>query len=236
MLESLQNYLMTSVFLKLLIAAFLGSFIGLERDMHGRAAGLRTHLLVALGSALFMILSESIALHYANMSHSALRMDPSRIAAQIVTGIGFLGAGVIIKSGLTVRGLTTAASLWLTASIGMAIGAGYFLIALSTTFIGLFALVILNNLEKFYNKDSYRILEIYTNNKWKDKDILQLIERKWVKILYLDKEADYKTQHIKYTLTLKIRHKNATDKLSQNIISDIENSNIELFKIKWTHQ
>jgi putative Mg2+ transporter-C (MgtC) family protein len=96
---------------KLLLAAALGGLIGIERESHGRPAGLRTHVLVALGAALFTIISE----HY-----SGPRSDPSRISAQIVSGIGFLGAGTIIRQGSVIRGLTTAASLWTAAAIGMA--------------------------------------------------------------------------------------------------------------------
>ena len=99
--------------LRLLLAGVLGGLIGFERETHGRPAGLRTHILVSLGAALFTIVSG----HY-----SGPYSDPSRIASQIVTGIGFLGAGTIIRQGSIVRGLTTAASLWTTAAIGMAIG------------------------------------------------------------------------------------------------------------------
>ena len=121
------EYVLNSFVFKLVLASFLGAIIGFERDVHGRAAGLRTHLLVSLGSAVFMVLSESIAVSYSNqITYPLLRVDPSRIAAQIITGIGFLGAGAIIKSGMSIRGLTTAACLWLSAGIGMSIGAGYF--------------------------------------------------------------------------------------------------------------
>ena len=104
-----------TMILKLLLAGVLGGLIGFEREAHGRPAGLRTHILVSLGSALFTIVS---------LSYSGERSDPSRIASQIVTGIGFLGAGTIIRQGSIVRGLTTAASLWTTAAIGMAVGTG----------------------------------------------------------------------------------------------------------------
>jgi len=100
---------------RLLLAGVLGGLIGFEREAHGRPAGLRTHILVALGAALFTIVSDS---------YTGARSDPSRIASQIVTGIGFLGAGTIIRQGSIVRGLTTAASLWTTAAIGMAVGSG----------------------------------------------------------------------------------------------------------------
>jgi putative Mg2+ transporter-C (MgtC) family protein len=116
------------VLLRLFVAAVLGGAIGFERELRERQAGLRTHLVVSVGSALFTLVS---AYGFANFG---LRVDPTRIAAQIVTGIGFLGAGAIIRQGLSVRGLTTAATLWLVAAIGMAAGAGYWEGALIATF------------------------------------------------------------------------------------------------------
>jgi putative Mg2+ transporter-C (MgtC) family protein len=116
------------VLLRLFVAAALGGAIGLERELRERQAGLRTHLVVCVGSALFTLVSAY------GFSDWGVRVDPTRIAAQIVTGIGFLGAGAIIRQGLSVRGLTTAATLWLVAAIGMATGAGYWDAALITTF------------------------------------------------------------------------------------------------------
>jgi putative Mg2+ transporter-C (MgtC) family protein len=107
------------VLLRLFVAAALGGAIGLERELRERQAGLRTHLVVSVGSALFTLVSA-----YGFHGFDG-KVDPTRIAAQIVSGIGFLGAGAIIRQGLSVRGLTTAASLWLVAAIGMAAGAGY---------------------------------------------------------------------------------------------------------------
>src|SRR5580765_588767 len=104
------------VLFRLAVAAGLGAAIGLERELDEKAAGLRTHMLVALGSALFTLVSAYGFSEFIGKDH--VSFDPARIAAQIVTGIGFLGAGVILRSGFTVRGLTTAASLWLVAAIG----------------------------------------------------------------------------------------------------------------------
>jgi putative Mg2+ transporter-C (MgtC) family protein len=101
-------------------AAGLGGLIGLERELDEKAAGLRTHLLVAVGAALFTLVGA-----YGFTEFPRGSVDPTRIAAQVVTGIGFLGAGVIFRQGFTVRGLTTAASLWLVAAVGVACGAGY---------------------------------------------------------------------------------------------------------------
>ena len=125
--------------LRLLLAAVLGAVIGFEREIHEHPAGMRTHLLVSLGSAAFTVLSI-----YGFPSGQGVSTDTSRVAAQIVTGIGFLGAGAIIKYGTSVRGLTTAASLWATAAVGMAVGAGWWVVALVTTAIVVFSLWPLN--------------------------------------------------------------------------------------------
>ena len=113
------------VLLRLLIAALLGGAVGLERELRERQAGLRTHLVVSVGSALFTLVSAYGFSEFVTTGGALVRTDPTRIAAQIVSGIGFLGAGAIIRQGLSVRGLTTAATLWLVAAIGMAVGAGY---------------------------------------------------------------------------------------------------------------
>jgi putative Mg2+ transporter-C (MgtC) family protein len=119
--------------LRLVVAAVLTGAIGLERELRERAAGLRTHMLVGLGSALFTIVSAYGWADFTFSNRSGVVFDPTRIAAQIVTGIGFLGAGAIIRQGLSVRGLTTAAGLWVVAAIGMAAGAGYYAAALIGT-------------------------------------------------------------------------------------------------------
>jgi putative Mg2+ transporter-C (MgtC) family protein len=122
------------------LAAGLGAAIGLERELREREAGLRTHLLVALGSALFTLVSAYAWSDWSFSNRSGIVFDPTRIAAQIVTGVGFLGAGAIIRQGLTVRGLTTAATLWAVAAIGMAVGAGYYSAAIITTVVVLVSL------------------------------------------------------------------------------------------------
>jgi putative Mg2+ transporter-C (MgtC) family protein len=117
--------------LRLAAAAGLGGAVGLERELREREAGLRTHLVVCVGAALFTLVS---AYGFEDFfTATGTRIDPTRIAAQIVSGIGFLGAGAIIRQGLSVRGLTTAATLWLVAAIGMACGAGYYDAALIAT-------------------------------------------------------------------------------------------------------
>lgn len=119
-----------------LAAALLGGAVGLEREIHGHQAGMRTHMLVALGSAVFTVLS----IYGFPTSLAMGATDPSRISAQIVTGIGFLGAGAILKDGANVRGLTTAASLWVVAAIGLAAGVGGYFVATAGAAIAIIAL------------------------------------------------------------------------------------------------
>jgi putative Mg2+ transporter-C (MgtC) family protein len=126
--------------LRLTLAAALGGLIGFERELREREAGLRTHLLVGVGSALFTIVGAYGFHDFLVSGGNVVRTDPTRIAAQIVTGIGFLGAGAIIRQGLSVRGLTTAATLWVVAAVGLAAGAGYYSGAIITTALVLLAL------------------------------------------------------------------------------------------------
>jgi putative Mg2+ transporter-C (MgtC) family protein len=130
----------TEILLRVGLAAVLGGAIGFERELREREAGLRTHLLVSVGAALFTLVSAYAWTDWQFSNESGLVFDPTRIAAQIVTGIGFLGAGAIIRQGLSVRGLTTAATLWVVAAIGMATGAGYYAAAVITTVLVLVSL------------------------------------------------------------------------------------------------
>ncbi|MEW5989913.1 MAG: MgtC/SapB family protein [Chloroflexota bacterium] len=130
--------------LRLLVAAGLGGVIGAEREIHNHPAGIRTHMLVALGAGLFTVLS-IFGFGLEGNGNPAL-VDPTRIAAQIVSGIGFLGAGAILKDGVVIRGLTTAASLWATAAVGMAAGAGEHILALVSAVIILVSLWPINAL------------------------------------------------------------------------------------------
>jgi putative Mg2+ transporter-C (MgtC) family protein len=151
--------------LRLALAAVLGGLIGVERELREREAGLRTHLLVALGSALFTIVGAYGFHAFLASGQAVVRADPTRIAAQIVTGIGFLGAGAIIRQGLSVRGLTTAATLWVVAAVGLAAGAGYYSAAVSTTALVLIALyplriVAFRILSRFRPEDGRLLIEL----------------------------------------------------------------------------
>jgi putative Mg2+ transporter-C (MgtC) family protein len=125
---------------RLFIAGLLGGAIGLERELRDQEAGFRTHLLVAVGSCVFTLVSAYAWTDWTFSTSRGLVFDPTRIAAQIVTGIGFLGAGAIIVRGISVRGLTTAATLWVVAAIGMAAGTAYYSVAIGATVLVLVSL------------------------------------------------------------------------------------------------
>jgi putative Mg2+ transporter-C (MgtC) family protein len=126
--------------LRLVVAAGLGGAVGLERELRDHEAGFRTHLLVALGACVFTLVSAYAWTDWTFSTREGIVFDPTRIAAQIVTGIGFLGAGAIIVRGINVRGLTTAATLWVVAAIGMAAGTGYYAVAVGATALVLVSL------------------------------------------------------------------------------------------------
>ena len=128
------------IFLRLAAALVAGGIIGYERERDSQPAGLRTHMILALGAALVMILSVNIGIKYGS--------DPSRLAAQVVSGIGFLGAGAILRFGFNVKGLTTASTLWTTAMVGMAIGYGYYLVSLFAVVITIIVLTLVERFEK----------------------------------------------------------------------------------------
>jgi len=219
---------------RIIVAAVFGAVLGLERDIHGRGAGLRTHLLVSSGSALFMILSTHVASFGVVIPHDFTKVsDPGRIAAQIVTGIGFIGAGVIIKEGFTIRGLTTAACLWIAAAIGMAAGAGLYLIAAATTVVSLFSLVGLRGLEGLYRKDVYRTLELTVTNSVEIARLMDVVRDREVMIIFWAITRNYETDTTVATMSLRLFYKGNADQLSRRIIEKLEQSRIPLKAIKW---
>lgn len=132
------------IIIRLVLSLILSGLVGLERQMHRRTAGLRTHILVSLGSCLIMLTSLYIFAIYKN----EVPLDPARIAAGVITGIGFLGAGTIIREREGVKGLTTAASLWVVAGIGLATGCGFYKAAVFTTILALLTLFFLKYIER----------------------------------------------------------------------------------------
>ncbi|HHY27127.1 MAG TPA: MgtC/SapB family protein [Desulfitobacterium dehalogenans] len=155
--------------LRLLLACVLGGIVGWEREKIHKPAGLRTHILVALGAALVTIVSM-----YAFTSFNYANKDPGRIAANIVTGIGFLGAGTIMREGTSVKGLTTAASIWVVAAIGMAVATGMYYSALITTFL------VFLTLDGFFEKLLFRnqqLLKVSITHEFKLREIGEIFER-----------------------------------------------------------
>jgi putative Mg2+ transporter-C (MgtC) family protein len=141
---SVENYEMV---LRMLAAVLAGGLIGFERNYHGRPAGFRTHTLVCAASSLLMLVTVYEA-HWVKVTADMVRLDPTRMAQGIMTGIGFLGAGVIIKEGMSVRGLTTAASIWITAAIGVLIGIGFYFAAGIATVLTLGVLSVFRWIER----------------------------------------------------------------------------------------
>lgn len=151
-----------TLLLRLLLASLLGGIIGLEREIHGRPAGFRTHLLVSLGSCLFCICSVEFYRIFGDFSGiNPIGVDPGRIAAQVVTGIGFLGAGAIIREKASIRGLTTAACLWVAAALGIACSIGLFYLAICVTAVALISLLLLKQVEKRLRRDTYLTVRIW---------------------------------------------------------------------------
>jgi putative Mg2+ transporter-C (MgtC) family protein len=152
----------TSVFFRLASSFFLTGLIGIEREHSNQPAGLRTHVLIGIGSTLFMLISIHLPQTYTDFPSG----DPARIAAQVVSGIGFLGGGAILKLGANIRGLTTAASIWSVAALGLAVGAGLYIAAFLTTVLILFTLISLDRIEKrFFPQLFLKTVRIYTRSR-----------------------------------------------------------------------
>ena len=155
-----------SIILKLFIASILGISIGLERELTQKWAGIKTHALVCVGSCVFTILS---IYGFSSFNSGTTAVDPTRIAAQIITGIGFIGGGTVLKHGSSVYGLTTAATLWIAASIGMAVGCGHYSLAVYTSISAILILVLIAKIEqttikKFIKKSKIFKIIVTCNN------------------------------------------------------------------------
>ncbi|WP_100012615.1 MgtC/SapB family protein [Lentibacillus sediminis] len=162
---------------RVLVALVLSGVIGFEREMNNHSAGFRTHILVGVGACLMMLLSLFGFVEFME-EYDNVRFDPARIPSYVISGIGFLGAGTIIVYGGTIRGLTTAASIWTVAGIGLVVGAGMYGPAVFTTLIILLSLVFLNNFEKMFTKSrSSSMIEIVALNDLKIQDVVTIVEK-----------------------------------------------------------
>ncbi len=175
------------IILRLLLGTLLGGIIGFERQTHGRPAGFRTQLLVCVACVLLMIISENYYVH-GQLSEAYVRFDPTRIAAGAMTGIGFLGAGVILKTGLSVQGLTTAACIWIVAAIGLAVGVGQYLAAITGSVITFISLWMLRILETRIPRLTYRYITLVTDDSGDEDTIKTLFEEHGFRVSKMDYE------------------------------------------------
>jgi putative Mg2+ transporter-C (MgtC) family protein len=150
---------------KIFVAALLGGVVGLEREMHGQAAGFRTYILVSIGCCLMMMISLHMEVLYQHLDDkSVVRLDPARIASYALAGMGFLGAGAIITGRGSVRGLTTAAGMWMISGVGLAVGTGYFVPAVLVTVLSLFSLYVLRYTKPFFKRDVNKTLFVVSDD------------------------------------------------------------------------
>ncbi len=206
----------TETILRLLLGALLGGIIGFERQSHGRPAGFRTHLIVSLASVLIMIVSDNFY-RTSTLDPSIIRIDPARIAAGAITGIGFLGAGVIIKSGLTIQGLTTAACLWIVSVIGLAVGSGLYVPALTAFLITFIALWVLRRVEVRVSRLTYKILTLTTEPAAKEQDVAGVLREAGANIANIEYEMDRVKDEFTFHVSLTFRKKEVVDAILERI-------------------
>ena len=201
-----------SILIRILLAMILGGLIGLEREKSKRPAGFRTHILVCVGSALFMLVSiygfDDIAPVTTTLEDDiGTRRDTARIAAQVVSGIGFLGAGTILHEGLTIKGLTTAASLWIVSAIGLAVGSGMYLLSTVATMLTMLTLVTFRTWEKRFagTRSDRRFIRVVTRNTpGIITEITAFLSDCGIKVKTLNVKTDNKNGNIILELYLKI--------------------------------
>ena len=194
-------------FVRIVIAGILSGVIGWERGSHGRDAGLRTMILVGMGTTVIMITSLMVYTLFAGSNDPILRLDPARIAYGVITGIGFLGAGAIMKDARRIRGLTTAACLWITTAIGLAVGCGLYLIAITTTALALVTLFLLKHLEMVFPRDRYnRLVAEYAGVSGDVSAIKETVLKCRIEILSVEVRRDVANNLLGITLQLRYRH------------------------------
>lgn len=194
----------SEILLRLALGALMGGVIGLERQIHGRPAGFRTHMLVSVAMVLLMIVSEYYH-HLSYMDPAYVRVDPGRIAAGAITGIGFLGAGVIVRTGATVQGLTTAASIWIVSAIGLALGSGLYWASAWAFGITVFALLVLRVVENKIARVTYLTLTLATERDLDEDAVSELLRQHGAQIKNTDYEADLVSGETIYRMTLSFR-------------------------------
>lgn len=216
------------VLFKLLLGTVLGGIIGFERQTHGRPAGFRTQLLVCVACVLLMVISEGYYTH-GLVSGETVRVDPTRIAAGAMTGVGFLGAGVILKTGASIQGLTTAACVWIVSAIGIAIGAGQYMAAVIASVITFISLWYLRILETRMPRTVYRFVSI-TTDKTGDEQMLRLpFEERGFEVTRMEYQISFPEKEKLFTFTIAGKHSSPV----RNIIETLSDmSSIKKIEIK----
>jgi putative Mg2+ transporter-C (MgtC) family protein len=202
-------------------ALVIGAMIGFERTFHGRPAGFRTHSLVCIASALLMIVTVYQEQWMTFVQHDAIRTDPTRMAQGIMTGIGFLGAGVIFKEGLTVRGLTTAASIWITAAIGILVGIGFWFAAAIGAAATLIVLALFRWIEARLPSEFYahHVLRFSRDRVMGEDAMRRMIGEHGFSIANLSSRLTEGGQQFEYRMTIKSRDRSAAERLSAHLRS-----------------
>jgi putative Mg2+ transporter-C (MgtC) family protein len=208
------------IFTHLLVATMAGGLIGLERSYHGRPAGFRTHTLVCVASSLLMLVTMYQAKWFTGVPLGTVRIDPTRMAQGVMTGIGFLGAGVIVREGLTVRGLTTAASIWITAAIGILAGTGFY----SAVLIG--SVITIGILTVFRKAEIWMPSQIYANNTivfgrdncMSEKEIRELHLKNGFSVANISYRLLEKGAQLEYRMTVRTMDSGNIEKLSKTLL------------------
>lgn len=204
---------------RLLAALVAGFLFGIEREMHGRAAGLRTMILVCVASALAALLSDS---YYRDAAESTgWRPDPLRLGAGLFAGIGFLGAGTIIRQGSVVRGVTTAAILWYATMIGLCFGSGSYLLGTAGTLAGLPAIYLLPSIERRLRYDQYARLDLtYSNRVCSTEPFVHLLKEREIEVRRISLQTHVESGECEARFQLRFRHRNGT-RIADEIVPHI---------------
>lgn len=205
-------------------ATVAGGLIGLERSYHGRPAGFRTHTLVCLASSLLMLVTMYQGKWYAAAVQETVRIDPTRMAQGVMTGIGFLGAGVIMREGLTVRGLTTAGSIWITAAIGILCGIGFYRPVIMATLITLGVLSFFRKIENFITSQIFAThsLLFHREKAWSDAEISEMLGKNGFSAINISHNLLERGEFLECRMTIRTKDHANIERLSNHLLGSPE--------------
>jgi putative Mg2+ transporter-C (MgtC) family protein len=205
----------STILIRLFLSFILGGLIGWERESRRQPAGLRTHMLICLGATLLMLVSIFIPQTFKSFQNG----DPGRIAAQVVSGIGFLGAGAIFRLGINVRGLTTAATIWVVAAVGLAVGAGVYAGAIIATIFILFTLIIIDKIEnRLFPAQHMKILQIHFQSKKIETDeVFAVMDKYKIKVQSMNMLQSVDKAQVKLKFIVRIPHSVELKKLYKDL-------------------